>query len=191
MKKFLSLIIVLFMLAGCGGSENAVYAQSVAKLNEADLGSRPRFAGVVVTGRTRELRRESGMAVKEFFVALGDEVREGDPLFSYDDEALRLRIPLGNLLGSDLLMGRGPAIPIDILMLTSSFVQLDNELTSTGINQSRHAITLRADVDIEILLPWESIQTTVESDVMIAETVIVGRVPQTYVNLTEEDHGRK
>ena len=110
---------------------------------------------------------------------------------SADDEALRLRIPLGNLLGSDLLMGRGPAIPIDILMLTSSFVQLDNELTSTGINQSRHAITLRADVDIEILLPWESIQTTVESDVMIAETVIVGRVPQTYVNLTEEDHGRK
>ena len=110
---------------------------------------------------------------------------------SADNEALRLRIPLGNLFGSDLLMGRGPEIPIDILMLTSSLVRFDNELISTGINQSRHAITLRADVDIDILLPWETIRTTVESDVLIAETVIVGRVPDTYVHVTEEQHGSK
>ena len=110
---------------------------------------------------------------------------------SADNEALRLRIPLGILFGSDLLMGRGPEIPIDILMLTSSLVRFDNELVSTGINQSRHAITLRADVDIDVLLPWETIHSTVETDVLVAETVIVGRVPQTYVNITEDQHGRK
>ena len=106
-----------------------------------------------------------------------------------DSETLHLSIPLGSLLGSDLLMGRGPQIPVEVLMLTSSFVRFENDLISTGINQSRHVITLIADVDIDILMPWETIQTTVETDVLIAETVLVGRVPDTYVHVTEEYHG--
>ena len=106
-----------------------------------------------------------------------------------DSETLHLSIPLGSLLGSDLLMGRGPQIPVEVLMLTSSFVRFDNDLISTGINQSRHVITLKADVDIDILMPWETIQTTVETDVLIAETVIVGRVPETYVHITEDHNG--
>jgi sporulation protein YunB len=106
-----------------------------------------------------------------------------------DSETLHLRIPLGSLLGSDLLMGRGPQIPVEVLMLTSSFVRFDNDLISTGINQSRHVITLKADVDIDILMPWETITTTVETDVLIAETVIIGRVPDTYVHVTEDYHG--
>ena len=106
-----------------------------------------------------------------------------------DSETLRLSIPLGNLLGSDLLMGRGPQIPVEVLMLTSSFVRFENDLISTGINQSRHVITLKADVDIDILMPWETITTTVETDVLIAETVIIGRVPETYVHVTEDYHG--
>lgn len=106
-----------------------------------------------------------------------------------DSETLQIRIPLGSLLGSNLLMGRGPEIPVQVIMLTSSLVRFDNALSSTGINQSRHAITLKADVDIDILIPWETISTTVETDILIAETVIVGRVPNTYVHLTEEHNG--
>ena len=106
-----------------------------------------------------------------------------------DSETLHLSIPLGSLLGSGLLMGRGPQIPVEVLMLTSSFVRFDNDLISTGINQSRHVITLKADVDIDILMPWETITTTVETDVLIAETVIIGRVPDTYVHVTEDYHG--
>lgn len=106
-----------------------------------------------------------------------------------DSETLHLSIPLGSLLGSDLLMGRGPQIPVEVLMLTSSFVSFDNDLISTGINQSRHVITLKTAVDIDILMPWETIATTVETDVLIAETVIIGRVPDTYVHVTEEYHG--
>ena len=108
-----------------------------------------------------------------------------------NSETLDLRIPLGSLLGSNLLMGRGPAIPVEVIMLTSSFVQFDNELISTGINQSRHVITLKADVDIDILIPWATISTTVETDVLIAETVIVGRVPHTYLSMTEDTNGSK
>ena len=109
---------------------------------------------------------------------------------SADNQKLDIRIPLGNLLGSNLLLGRGPDVPVEIIMLTSSFVRFDNDLISTGINQSRHMITLKAEVDIDILIPWATMSTKVESDVLIAETLIVGRVPQTYVSVTEDNHGR-
>ena len=108
-----------------------------------------------------------------------------------DNETLNIRIPLGSLLGSNLLMGRGPEIPVEIQMLTSSFVQFENELIPAGINQSRHVVTLKADVDVDILIPWATITTTVETDVLIAETVIVGRVPETYVTVTEGHNGSK
>ncbi len=108
-----------------------------------------------------------------------------------DSETLNIRIPLGSLLGSNLLMGRGPEIPVEIIMLTSSFVQFENELIPAGINQSRHVVTLKADVDVDILIPWATITTTVETDVLIAETVIVGRVPETYVTVTEGQNGSK
>ena len=106
-----------------------------------------------------------------------------------DSESLDVRIPLGSLLGSNLLMGRGPEIPVQIRMLTSSFVRFNNDLISTGINQSRHVITLRANVDVDIMIPLATVSTTVETDILIAETVIVGRVPDTYLNVTEGSHG--
>ena len=108
-----------------------------------------------------------------------------------DSEELNISIPVGSLLGSNLLMGRGPRIPVQVKMLTSSFVRFDNDLISTGINQSRHVITLIASVDIDIMVPLSTISTTVETDILIAETVIVGRVPETYVNFTEAQHGSK
>ncbi len=108
-----------------------------------------------------------------------------------DNETLNIRIPLGSLLGSNLLMGRGPEIPVEIQMLTSSFVQFENELIPAGINQSRHVVTLKADADVDILIPWATITNTVEADVLIAETVIVGRVPETYVTVTEGHNGSK
>ena len=104
---------------------------------------------------------------------------------SANSGALDIRIPLGTLLGSNLLLGRGPDVPVEISMLTSSFVSFENSLLSTGINQSRHSLVLKADVDIDIIVPWATMSTTVETDVLIAETVIVGRVPDTYVTLED------
>lgn len=108
---------------------------------------------------------------------------------SANNGELDIRIPLGTLLGSNLLLGRGPDVPVEISMLTSSFVSFENSLVSTGINQSRHTLILKADVDIDIIVPWATMSTTVETDVLIAETIIVGRVPDTYVTL-EDTNGR-
>ena len=93
------------------------------------------------------------------------------------------KIPLGNLLGSSLLLGRGPKIPIKITMLTSSYADFRNELEASGINQVKHQIILEVRVQIDVLMPWEIMSTEVVSEVLIAETVLVGDVPNAYLNL--------
>ncbi len=96
---------------------------------------------------------------------------------------LDIRVPIGNLLGSNILMGKGPEVPVEVITLTSSYIDIENEIISTGINQAKHKIILKVDVDIDILIPWDVLTTRVESNVLIAETVIVGKVPETYVDV--------
>lgn len=94
-----------------------------------------------------------------------------------------VEIPLGNLTGISLLMGRGPKIPVEIVTLTSSRVAFNSGFVTAGINQTRHQITLQIQVDVDILVPWGSESTQVASEVLIADTVIVGRVPGTYLDM--------
>ena len=96
---------------------------------------------------------------------------------------MSLEIPIGNLLGSSLLLGRGPDIPVDITMLSSSRVDFKNELVSAGINQTKHQMKLDVVIDIDVIMPWRTVSTQVVSEILIAETVIVGQVPQTYLDM--------
>lgn len=94
-----------------------------------------------------------------------------------------VQIPLGNLTGMNLLMGRGPKVPVEIVTLTSSRVEFNNGIVTAGINQTKHQVTLVIKVDIDILVPWGSERTQVTSEVLIADTVIVGQVPGTYLDI--------
>ena len=100
-----------------------------------------------------------------------------------DKGQLSLAIPLGNILGSSLLLGEGPHIPVDITLLTSSRVDFKNELSAAGINQTKHEMKLDVVVDIDVVLPWRTVSTQVVTEILIAETVIVGEVPQTYLDM--------
>ena len=97
--------------------------------------------------------------------------------------ALVTNIPLGNLLGLNLLSGKGPDVPVEILMLTSSRADFRNDLSAAGINQTRHQIILELVVDIDVLVPWDMLSTQVVSEVLVAETVIVGQVPERYLEV--------
>lgn len=97
-----------------------------------------------------------------------------------ENRTLTVRIPAGNLSGISLLMGRGPGVPVQIIMLTSSRVAFQSSIVSAGINQTRHQINLEVMVDIDILIPWGTESTQVVTEVMIADTVVVGKVPETY-----------
>jgi len=100
-----------------------------------------------------------------------------------ENRTLMVSIPLGNLTGISLLMGRGPGVPVQILMLTSSHVEFQNNIVTAGINQTKHQINLEVIVDIDILIPWGTENTQVVTELMIADTVVVGKVPETYLNM--------
>jgi len=102
--------------------------------------------------------------------------------------ARELSIPVGSLTGSVLLAGRGPRISVRMESVGSSTANFENAFTSAGINQTKHQIVLNINVAVSILLPGFSTATTVSNAVTVAETVIVGSVPDTYTyfNSTSE-----
>ncbi len=96
---------------------------------------------------------------------------------------LNIRIPLGDLLGFSLFLGKGPRVPVKITLLSSSRVDFRNVLTSAGINQTKHQLLLEVHVDADVLLPWEIRSASIINEVLVAETIIVGGVPETYVSI--------
>ena len=99
-----------------------------------------------------------------------------------EKNTITVKIPFGNLTGASILMGRGPKVPLKIIVLTSSRVEFNNSIVTAGINQTKHQINLEVIVDVEILVPWGSETSQVVTEVLIADTVVVGQVPQTYLN---------
>lgn len=91
-----------------------------------------------------------------------------------------LSIPVGNLTGLALLAGRGPRIVVRMESVGSSTAWFENDFVSAGINQTRHQIILHVNVSVSILLPGFTTATQVANEVTVAETIIVGEVPDTY-----------
>jgi sporulation protein YunB len=96
-------------------------------------------------------------------------------------------IPLGTITGSKLLAGMGPKIRIRIISFPAVSTDFDSELVSSGINQTRHKIYLTLRARIRIAIPLNTADIDVESRVPVTETIIVGDVPQTYVNVDDTD----
>ena len=94
--------------------------------------------------------------------------------------ARELSIPVGTLTGSALLAGRGPRVKVRMESLGTSEARFENAFTSAGINQTRHQIMLNVDVYVSVLLPGFTTATKVSNSFTVAETVIVGAVPDTY-----------
>ena len=91
-----------------------------------------------------------------------------------------LEIPMGNIIGGPLFSGRGPMIPVRILSITDVRTKFSNSFLSAGINQTRHKIMLEITVDIDMLVPGCTTSTVVTIETAIAETVLVGQVPNIY-----------
>jgi sporulation protein YunB len=99
-----------------------------------------------------------------------------------------LGIPVGSLTGIELFSGRGPRIFVRLLSVGSVKSAFSNTFTSTGINQTRHRILLTVNAEVNILLPGYTVSTTVETPVNVAETVIVGSVPNNYTYFSQFDN---
>ena len=99
-----------------------------------------------------------------------------------------LGIPLGSLLFPEIFSGRGPTIPVHILSIRNSDASFYNNFTQAGINQTLHQLNMIVSVDVAVLVLGKTNYFTVESQVVVAETIIVGQVPNTYLQ-TGDSYG--
>ena len=94
-----------------------------------------------------------------------------------------LEIPLGTISGVNMLYGRGMAIPVRLSPKGYAAVNLVSRFTSAGINQTIHQIIMNVAVDISAVIPGYTTSVNVETEYIIAETIIVGFVPESYTHI--------
>lgn len=97
-----------------------------------------------------------------------------------EDSQLELTVPVGSLLPLEPTWARGPELHLRALALGTASAEFESEFTSAGINQTRHRLWLELSVPVTVLLPGGGEELTVDSRLCVAETVIVGQVPQTW-----------
>lgn len=95
----------------------------------------------------------------------------------------KIHINLGGFTGSRLLAGIGPNIPIKVSLVGNVETDLRSEFKSQGINQTIHRIYLQVDCKINVLTPYHTTEEKISNQVLIAENVIVGKIPEAYYNL--------
>lgn len=98
-------------------------------------------------------------------------------------DGAELSIPLGNLTGISIFAGRGPEMKVKIIPIGSVQTELSSQFVAAGINQTQHRIIMEVTSNVDIILPSETVSTTVCVNVVIAETVIVGSVPESYAEI--------
>lgn len=91
-------------------------------------------------------------------------------------------IPLGNFSGLAFLSNLGPNIKIRMTPIGLAQTKLSSSFTSKGINQTLHELFLNITCKIKVILPIRTLNLEVNSEVIIAESVIVGKIPSTYFN---------
>lgn len=91
-------------------------------------------------------------------------------------------VPLGALTGIDLLSALGPKLPVRVISVTSVEGQYQNDFISAGINQTLHRIVLNVTMNAKLLLPGGIVEVSVSTPICVAETIIIGQVPQSYLS---------
>ena len=103
-------------------------------------------------------------------------------------EAQSVLIPLGSALGVPFLSGLGPRIAVRVLPVSAVSAAFSTEFESAGINQTRHKIYLSLHTTVRLVIPSSARQVSLSSQVLITESIIVGAVPESYVQVPDTDN---
>lgn len=131
--------------------------------------------------------RTDALAMNVISTNIGKNVQ--DRIVNLEQESFT--IPLGSAMGSQLMANKGPKLKFTILHEGSVGVDFITEFEESGINQTRYKIYITVNADVKVISPAVTSITTVSNNILIAELVIVGDVPNSYMkfpfmqNLTE------
>lgn len=102
-------------------------------------------------------------------------------------ESEPLEVPVGTFLGSKILSGTGPSVELKVTPLSVLSTDFRTELETEGINQTKYKIYMILECRVKVLAPFSSKTFNTSNSVMIAETVILGQVPENFVQVPKED----
>lgn len=92
-----------------------------------------------------------------------------------------IEIPLGAFTGVEAWAGFGPRVHLKIIPISNVECKFVSQFESAGINQTKHSIYLEIVADISIIMPSETSNFASMTQVLICESVLVGKVPETYL----------
>jgi hypothetical protein len=91
-----------------------------------------------------------------------------------------LGIPAGDFIFPEIFSGKGPSIPIRILSIRNSDASFHSAFSEAGINQTLQQLNMNIQVDVAVLVLGQTSSFTVSSQIVVAETIIVGQVPEMF-----------
>jgi len=100
-----------------------------------------------------------------------------------DLDVNEIGLPLGNLIVPELFSGMGPKLPVKVLSISNSDAEFRNVFSGAGINQTAHQIMMDVCIAMTVLTPAGTKSVEVVSSVLVAQTIIVGQVPGSYMNV--------
>ena len=90
-------------------------------------------------------------------------------------------IPLGTLTGWMIFSGKGPTVRVELLSVGDVTADMRHSFTEAGINQTLHQVYLDVSAAVYLMIPGEILSAEIDTSVCVAETIIVGQVPETYL----------
>lgn len=100
-------------------------------------------------------------------------------------ENLDVNIPLGAIINSEFFGTMGPNIPIKLMNLSTADAIFKNEFESTGINQTRHTISLEVSADLSVVFPFGNEKINITSEFIVMETILMGSIPESYTYIDD------
>lgn len=101
-------------------------------------------------------------------------------------EEQAISVPLGSALGVPILAGAGPKIQVQILPVGAVMPRFDTEFQTAGINQTRHKVLLTLTATVRLVIPTGSSTLQATTQMAVAESIVVGQVPESFVDLNTD-----
>lgn len=158
--------------------ENAVTADLAARqVSYVDFVTIQRDEGGAITALTTDMARMN-LLRSELTAAILEALKGVD--------VSDVQVPLGSLFDLEPLWAKGPALKAKAMTVGTVRAEFDSQLTSAGVNQTLHRIWMEINVPMTLLLPGGEVETALHTRLCVAETVIVGQVPDTYLHLGQQ-----
>lgn len=99
----------------------------------------------------------------------------------------KINVPIGNLYKNPFLFLSGIELPVRVINMSTTIIDIASSFESKGINQSLHRIILECSVELKIITPYEEIDFKIYHEVALSETLVLGNVPNSYTYIGNVD----